>query len=249
MFFWGSWGGRWAAGFPLTGGGGKPDEAPQASQARPAPHCVGRLFARAKPAREASPHRGGGREAGRRGSGVGGRLPVDGWWRKARRDPSGLARSASSPVRGAFFRGHSPREKPPLTGELAAKQAGGALDVSGGGGVKTPPYGAKDTWVVMVRLCEWVADERGKGGRQPAPSSWREVARERVVTQSPSKPLRPAYAASSPLRGAPFCAGGARAESLPCQREVPSASEAEGFLAVYGRNGQSGKARRNPPGR
>ena len=46
----------------------------------------------------------------------------------------------------------------------------------GGGGVKTPPYGAKDTWVVMVRLCEWFADERGKGGRQPAPSQWAEVA-------------------------------------------------------------------------
>ena len=52
----------------------------------------------------------------------------------------------------------------------------------------------------------------------------------------------------APLKGEPF-AGEAREGSLPCQREVPSASEAEGFLAVCGCNGQSGKARRNPPGR
>ena len=74
------------------------------------------------------------------------------------------------------MRGQSPREKPPLTGEVAAKQAGGALDVSGGGEVKTPPYGAKDKRAVVARLREWVADERGKGGRQPAPLQWAEVA-------------------------------------------------------------------------
>ena len=73
------------------------------------------------------------------------------------------------------MRGRSPREKPPLTGEVAAKQAGRALDVSGGGGVKTPPYEAKDKGVVVARRCEWVADERGKGGRQPAPLQCAEV--------------------------------------------------------------------------
>ena len=85
------------------------------------------------------------------------------------------------------MRGQSPREKPPLTGEVAAKQAGRALDVSGGGGVKTPPYDVKDKRAVMARLRERVADERGKGGRQPAPSQWAEVDRERVVTQGPSE--------------------------------------------------------------
>ena len=35
---------------------------------------------------------------------------------------------------------------------------------------------------------------------------------------------------------------------LPCQREVPSASEAEGFLPVCGWDGQSRRARRNPSG-
>ena len=44
-----------AAGCPLAGGDAKPVKAPQASQARPAPHCVGRLFARAEPAGKASP--------------------------------------------------------------------------------------------------------------------------------------------------------------------------------------------------
>ena len=102
-------------------------------------------------------------------------MTVDEWWRKARRDPSGLASSASSPDGAPFARAKPARGASP-SGEVAAKQAGGALDVSGGGGVKTPPYGAKDKGVVVARLCEWVADERGKGGRQPAPSQWAEVA-------------------------------------------------------------------------
>ena len=70
---------------------------------------------------------------------------------------------------------------------------------------------------------------------------------DEAATQSPSKPLRPRGLGQLPTQWGAFCAGGAREESLPCQREVPSASEAEGFLAVCGCNGQSGKARRNPP--
>ena len=125
------------------------------------PFDKGAFFARAEPAREASPHRGGGRAAamaggalevcgggrytggmnpsptggplkggltvgcgpgmpgpyrlpqmgcGREGQGraaarplcSGRELPGNGWRRKARRNPSGLASSASSPVRGAF---------------------------------------------------------------------------------------------------------------------------------------------------
>ena len=111
-------------------GGGKVVKAPQASQARPAPHCVGRLLRR-----------------------------------------------------------QSPREKPPLTGEVAAEQAGRALDVSGGGkfavsvvggGVLDAPRSGQDPSLrckplkgCHVRLrgkCERAADERGEGGRQPAPS-------------------------------------------------------------------------------
>ena len=34
---------------------------------------------------------------------------------------------------------------------------------------------------------KWVADERGKGGRQPAPSQWAGVAREWMATQGPSE--------------------------------------------------------------
>ena len=99
----------------------------------------------------------------------------------------------------------------------------------------------------MARWREQVADERGKGGRQAAPLQRERSARERVVTQSPSKPLRPRKLGQLPTAWGAFCAGEAREKSLPCQREVPSASEAEGFLAVCGCNGQSGKARRNPP--
>ena len=39
--------------------------------------------------------------------------------------------------------------------------------------------------------CEWVANERSKGGRQPAPLQWTEVAREWAATQSPSESPRP----------------------------------------------------------
>ena len=65
--------------------------------------------------------------------------------------------------------------------------------------------------------------------------------------------VKPVKAPQAGLRGqlptawGAFCAGEAREKSLPCQREVPSASEAEGFLAVCGCNGQPRKARRNPP--
>ena len=98
------------------------------------------------------------------------------------------------------------------------------------------------------RLPQMGCEREGQGRAAARPFCCGRVGdRERVATESPSKPLRPAYAASSPLRGAPFCAGEARERSLPCQREVPSASEAEGFPAVCGCNGQSGKARRNPP--
>ena len=34
---------------------------------------------------------------------------------------------------------------------------------------------------------KWVADERGKGGRQPAPAQWAGVAREWMATQGPSE--------------------------------------------------------------
>ena len=38
---------------------------------------------------------------------------------------------------------------------------------------------------------KWVADERGKGGRQPSPLPWAGVTRKWVVTHSPSEPFRP----------------------------------------------------------
>ena len=52
--------------------------------------------------------------------------------------------------------------------------------------------------------------------------------------------VKPVKAPQAGLRGqlptawGAFCAGEARERSLPCQREVPSVSEAEGFLVVYG---------------
>ena len=62
---------------------------------------------------------------------------------------------------------------------------------------------------------EKVVDERGKGGRQPAPSQWAEVDRERVVTHSPSESPRPLTRPAPFDKGAFFCAGEAREGSLP----------------------------------
>ena len=89
---------------------------------------------------------------------------------------------------------------------------------------------------------------QGRAAARPL-CSGRVVDREWVATQGPSKPLRPRKLGQLPTAWGAFCAGEARERSLPCQREVPSASEAEGFHAVCGCNGHSGKARRNPPGR
>ena len=47
---------------------------------------------------------------------VGEWLPVNGWRRKARQSPSGLASSASSPVRGAFCAGEARERSLPIRG-------------------------------------------------------------------------------------------------------------------------------------
>ena len=132
-------------GCPLKGGRARPVKAPQASQARPAPHCVGRLL-RGRSPREKPPHQGrwprsrpegfspltgsiaksragharplrtavnrcareGQGRAAARPFAVGGWLPENWWQHTARRDPSGLAGSASSPD-GEPFCGLRPR--------------------------------------------------------------------------------------------------------------------------------------------
>ena len=52
--------------------------------------------------------------------------------RKARRDPSGLASSASSPKRGAFLRGQSPRGKPHHQGRWPRSRPEGFGKLAGG---------------------------------------------------------------------------------------------------------------------
>ena len=59
-------------------------------------------------------------------------LPVDGRPRKARQNPSGLAGSASSPLRGAPFAWAKPAREASPSGEVAAKQAGRVQPVDGG---------------------------------------------------------------------------------------------------------------------
>ena len=137
-------------------------------------------------------------------AGVSGWLPVDGRPRKARRDPSGLAGSASSSLCGAPFARAKPAREASPSGEVAAEQAGRVQPVDGGHSK------------VAGRACPAPTDcresscTRGarEGGSPPLPS-WRVVDREWAATQGPSEspsPLtRPAPfdkgASTSPLRG------------------------------------------------
>ena len=107
-------------------------------------------------------------------------------------------RSGESPhCVGRLLRGQSPREKPPLTGEVAAKQAGRAFAVRGGRlrrGQDPSLRGATNG----------LRTRGARDGGSPPPLQWAGVARKWMATQGPSGPFRPACAASSPKRGA-FC--------------------------------------------
>ena len=135
-------------------------------------------------------------------AGVSGWLPVDGRPRKARRDPSGLASSASSSLCGAPFARAKPAREASPSGEVAAEQAGRVQPVDGGHNK------------VAGRACPAPTDcresscTRGarEGGRPPL-CSWRVVDRERAATQGSSE-------SPSPLtRPAPFDKG---ASLAPC---------------------------------
>ena len=149
-------------------------------------------------------------------------MPVDGRPRKARRDPSGLASSASpsgpdpsvaprhlpaqrgvTPKRGAFC-GLTPAGEASPSGEVAAEQAGRVQPVDGGhskvaGRACPAPTDCRES------LCTREARE---GGSPPLPS-WRVADRERAATQGPSE--SPSHltvtapfdkeASTSPLRG------------------------------------------------
>ena len=114
--------------------------------------------------------------------------------REVLQSPSGLASSASSPLRGApFARAKPAREASPHRGGgRAAAMAGGAFAVRGG-----RPRGKRymgGNGKVEGRACpaptgchKWVADERGKGGRQPSPFA---VGGKAAVPGSPPFPRR-----------------------------------------------------------
>ncbi len=114
-------------------------------------------------------------------------------------------RSGESPhcVR-SLLRGRSPREKPPLSGEVAAKQAGRVQPVDGGI-AKSRAGHARPLRTAVNGLRTRGAREGGS----PPPLQWTEVAREWAATQSPSESPRPLTqpapfdkgASLSPLRG------------------------------------------------
>ena len=96
-------------------------------------------------------------------------------------------------------------------------RSGGA---GGCGGVKTPPYGAIDTWAVMARLRAGHARPlrgatnglRTRGAREggsPPLCSGRVVARLRVVTQGPSESPSHLTVTAPFDKGAVFPCGGA----------------------------------------
>ena len=144
-------------------------------------------------------------------------------------------------------------------------RSGGA---GGCGGVKTPPYGAIDTWAVMARLRAGHARPlrtavnglRTRGAREggsPPLCSGRVVARLRVVTQGPSEspshltvtalrartPLSlrdiSPRSGESPLKGEPF------ARAKPAREASPSgevaAKQAGGVFAVRGGRSRRGQ--------
>ena len=115
-------------------------------------------------------------------AGVSGWLPVDGRPRKARRDPSGLASSASSSLCGAPFARAKPAREASPSGEVAAKQAGGVQPVDG-------QHGKAAGRACPARTdCRESSCTRGarEGGSPPLPS-WRVVDREWAATQGPSE--------------------------------------------------------------
>ena len=126
------------------------------------------------------------------------------------------------------MRGRSPREMPPLSGEVAAKQAGRVQPVDGGI-AKSRAGHARPLRTAVNGLRTRGAREGGS----PPLRSGRAVARERVVTQDPSGPFRPRKLGQLPaLRGA-FPAGEARAKSRPSQGRWPSASDGRrGFATL-----------------
>ena len=172
-------------------------------------------------------------------AGVSGWLPVDGRPRKARRNPSGLASSASpsdpnpsvasrhlpaqrgvTPLRGAPFARAKPAREASPSGEVAAEQAGRVQPVDGGhskvaGRACPAPTDCRES------LCTRGARE---GGSPPLPS-WRVVDREWAATQGPSE-------SPSPLtRPAPFDKG---ASLAPCggSGEHPNFKTEEGSAAL-----------------
>ena len=109
--------------------------------------------------------------------------------------------------------------------------------------------GAKDQRAAMARLragharplrtaTNGLRTGGAREGGSPPLCSWRVVARERVVTQSPSKPLRPRKLSQLPTAWGAFCAGEAREGSLPIRgggREAGrKGSRACGWLPVNG---------------
>ena len=122
----------------------------------------------------------------------------------------------------------------PTHGGRFAVNVVGAASPTPRGGVKTPPYDANDKGVPQMGC--------GREGQGRAAARPRTVGgwlpgngRPRKARQSPSGL---ASSASSPLRGAPFCAGEARERSLPIRgggREAGRrGSRACGWLPVNG---------------
>ena len=92
---------------------------------------------------------------------------------------------------GRLLRGQSPREKPPLTGEVAAKQAGGAFAVRGGR-LRGKRYMGGNGKVegracpAPTDCCENLRTRGAREGGSPPPLQWAEAA----VPGSPPFPRR-----------------------------------------------------------
>ena len=115
---------------------------------------------------------------------------------KARRNPPGRWRGQPPLTRGPFLRGQSPREEPPLTGEVAAKQAGGAFAVCGGGRLRR----GQDPSLRCKR--QKGATGKAAGRACPAPTDCCENLRTRGAREGGSPPLFPLTGCRGRLRAA-----------------------------------------------
>ena len=118
----------------------------------------------------------------------------------------------------------------------------------GCGGVKTPPYGAIDTWAVMARLragharplrgaANGLRTRGARAGGSPPPLQWAGAAREWMATQGPSESPSHLTVTAPFDKGAFFPCGGSGA--LGGAQRAPPVCCANPLVRLFAPQGQT----------